>query len=160
MVNEDWGFLAITSNKSYGYPKITSSRPDVVAVKHVDTGDSRGFYLEARGLKSGVSTVTVSYGGVEKSLKVTVEADIYELSIENKATLKTNQVRGFLAMTKDKSLGMPTIKSSAADTVEAKQVNTGDSRGWYFEVKGLKAGVSTVTVNYGGVEKSFEVTVN
>lgn len=161
---ESFGFLAVTEDKSFGNIKISSDNPDIVRAELKNAKDSRGFYFEATGLRNGTATITVSYGGVNKSFSVTVEAPYtpnvpnYRLDTGNRVISK-NQSFGFLAMTDDKRYGNIHIKSSNPDILTAELKNARDSRGFYFEATGKQSGKAIITVEYGGVEKSFEVTV-
>ncbi|MDY4061147.1 MAG: hypothetical protein SOY56_06260 [Anaerovoracaceae bacterium] len=151
------GFLALIRDKK-STPKVTSSRRDVAEARLVDAGDSRGYYFEVYGKSPGTSRITVEYVGVKRSFNVTVESGVnYSLDVRN-CTIKNGRRLGFLALIRDKK-STPKVTSSRRDVAEARLVDAGDSRGYYFEVYGKSPGTSRITVEYLGVKRSFNVTV-
>ena len=62
-------------------------------------------------------------------------------------------------MTSRKTGVIPTITSSDPTVAIVTNRNNADSRGFYFEIIGKKAGKTTITVEYYGVKQAFVVTI-
>ena len=153
------GFLAMTSNKDETLPTVKSSDETVADVKLVDPDDSRGYYFEVYTKAVGKTTITVNYKGIERSFIVAVADTTYELDT-NGRTFKVGEGIGFLALITNKGNVEPSVTVIDESVAEAKLVDSNDPRGYYFEVIGKGAGKTEVIVDYLGIKRSFNITVN
>ena len=151
-----YGFLAKLTDKSLGAVTVTSSDSDVATAYLKNRDDSRGFYFELTGHKQGSAVITVTYGGISRSLSVTVFDYVLDCTTKS---VPAGTLFGFLAKLTDKSYGTPTVYSSDPDVATVYLDDAGDSRGFYFEGEALSAGTAVITITYAGIAKALTVNV-
>lgn len=150
-------FLAKTNNRKLT-PKVTASDSGVVSVKLKDGNDSRGFLYEIQGLKAGAAEILVELDGKKASFPVTYKAVEYSLDAGD-MNYYAGDIFQFLAKITDKSKGTPSVASSDTKIATVKIVDAGDGRGYLYQVNTLRTGKVTISVNYFGTVKSFQMNV-
>ncbi|MCI9576959.1 MAG: hypothetical protein HFJ84_10030 [Clostridiales bacterium] len=152
-------FLAKVSGGSGSVPAATSSNPGVVTVSYAGK-DSRGYLYDIRLLKPGSATITVSVDGKTATLPVTVTSGgnpVLRLDTQS-YTNRAGRGYRFLAKVSGGSGSAPTATSSNPGVVTVAYAGK-DSRGYLYDIRLLKPGSATITVNVDGKTAAFPVTV-
>ena len=157
-------FLAKVSPKTME-PTVSSSDSSVAGISLLSAADSRGYLYEIKALKAGTATISVSLGGITKTLPVTVNGTSptptnvpFSLDTASYTFDTVGKAYQFLAKVSPKT-DTPTVSSSDSSVVGISLKSAADARGYLYEIKALKAGASIISVTLGGVTKSFPVTV-
>ena len=158
-VGGSYQFLALIPNKTgKEAPKVKSSNEKVVKVKLVSSNDKRGYLYEINGVGAGSATISVDYYGVVKTLNVTVKKKNITLSLDTKKYEgKVGDKYQFLAYTNNRN-AISKATSSDPSVASIRLVNKNDSRGVLYEIKGLKAGTTTIQVQAGDKTAKFNAT--
>ena len=107
---------------------------------------------------TGTATITTDYYGTKKSFVVNVIKPDIKLSLDTTSYSGTaGEVYQFLIYTNDRE-AIEEVKSSNPEVTEVKLKDADDPRGIKYEIQGLKAGNSTISVTAGGKTVSFVAT--
>ena len=151
-------FLALINNKEGVSPLVSSSNPKVASVKLINEKDSRGYMYQVDAIGTGTATITTDYYGTKKSFVVNVIKPDIKLSLDTTSYSGTaGEVYQFLIYTNDRE-AIEEVKSSNPEVTEVKLKDEDDPRGIKYEIQGLKAGNSTISVTAGGKTVSFVAT--
>ena len=156
------GFLVYSEN---GTPTVTTESSSIATAKVISgnyKGNKTAYYCEVTAKSAGTTNIVAKRGSKSGKLAITVSAPSFSLSKSGTQNVGTGQTIGFLVYTSSKSGTAPKVTSSNTSVAKAVYNKTKDARyknGYYMEVTGLKEGTATITVDYYGVKKSFNVKV-
>ena len=156
------GFLVYSEN---GMPTVTTESSSIATAKVISgnyKGNKTAYYCEVTAKSAGTTNIVAKRGSKSGKLAITVSAPSFSLSKSGTQNVGTGQTIGFLVYTSSKSGTAPKVTSSNTSVAKAVYNKTKDARyknGYYMEVTGLKEGTATITVDYYGAKKSFNVKV-
>ena len=149
-VNKIYQFLAKITDKTKGQPTVSSSDTSVAEVYLKNAEDSRGYLYEIKTRKPGTSDIIMNYWGTERSFKIVVKKSETTLCLDTTQYNGTaGEIYQFLAITNNRK-EIPTVVSSDSTVVSVMMKNANDSRGFLYEIQGLKPGSAEITVEHDG----------
>ena len=155
ITNYKRGFIVRTNNKT-GNLTLRTADGSIAEVEVVDRNDPRGYYCEIIGKRAGTTKLIVEDSGTIIEKEVTVSGP--SLDIPWNVNLVTNYKRGFIVKTNGK-MGNLTLRVADGSIAEAQVVNKDDSRGYYCEIVGKRAGTTKLIAEDSGTIIEKEVTV-
>ena len=155
ITNYKRGFIVKTNYKT-GNLTLRVDDGSIAEAKVVDSKDSRGYYCEIVGKRAGTTKLIAEDSGTIIEKEITVSAP--SLDIPWNVNLVTNYKRGFIVKTNGKT-GKLTLRVDDGSIAEAKVVDSKDSRGYYCEIIGKKAGTTKLIAEDSGTIIEKEITV-
>ena len=155
VTNYKRGFIVQTNHKT-GNLKLRVADESIAEAKVVNSEDSRGYYCEIVGKRAGTTKLIAEDSGTIIEKEITVSAP--SLDIPWNVNLVTNYKRGFIVKTNGKT-GKLTLRVDDGSIAEAKVVDSKDSRGYYCEIIGKKAGTTKLIAEDSGTIIEKEITV-
>ena len=158
ITNYKRGFIVKTNNKT-GNLKLRVADGSIAEAKIVDSEDSRGYYCEIVGKRAGTTKLIAEESGTIIEKEITVSDPQIRLNIDWDIQLIKNYKRGFIVQTNHKTENFK-LKVADESIAEAKVVNKDDSRGYYCEIVGKRAGSTKLIAEDSGTIIEKEVTVS
>lgn len=161
-VGQTRGFLVYSDD---GEPVVTTESESIATVRVIYSnygGEKNAYYCEVTAKAVGTTNIIAKKGSKSGKLTITVSAPNFRLSRVGTQDLSLGETMGFLVYTDSKNSVTPKVTSSdisVAKAVYDKTKDAGYKEGYYMEVTGLKEGDATITVDYYGVKKSFDVKI-
>ena len=161
-VGKTIGFLVYSDD---GVPTVTTESGSIATAKVVRNnydGKKNVYYCEVTAKGVGTTNIVAKRGSKSGKLAITVTAPSFSLSKTGTQNIGVGKTIGFLVYTDSKTGTVPKVTSSNTSVAKVVYNKTKDGRyeeGYYMEVTGLKEGTATITVDYYGVKKSFNVKV-
>lgn len=154
-VGETKGYLIYSDDRN-NMPNVRLEDPNIGSTRIVNAGDSRGYYCEITVKQAGTTKLIAEQNGKTIEAIVSVAPITYEFS---KALQMTQgETSGFLIYSNNRNIE-PKVYTSDASVAEVRMVNSKDERGYYCEIKAIKPGKVTLSVEGGGTVKSTEVLI-
>ena len=158
ITNYKRGFIVKTNNKT-GNLKLRVADESIAEAKVVDSEDSRGYYCEIIGKRTGTTKLIAEDSGTIIEKEITVSEPKIRLNIDWDIQLITNYKRGFIVKTNNKT-GNLKLRVADESIAEAEVVNKNDSRGYYCEIIGKRAGTTKLIAEDSGTIIEKEITVS
>ena len=156
ITNYKRGFIVKTNNKT-GNLTLKVADGSIAEAEVIDVNDNRGYYCEIVGKRAGTTKLIAEDSGTIIEKDITVSAP--SLDIPWNVNLVTNYKRGFIVKTNGKT-GKLALRVDDGSIAEAKVVNQDDSRGYYCEIIGKRAGKTKLIAEDSGTIIEKEVTVS
>ena len=156
ITNYKRGFIVQTNHKTENL-KLRVADESIAEAKVINKDDSRGYYCEIVGKRTGTTKLIVEDAGTIIEKEITVSGP--SLDIPWNVNLVTNYKRGFIVQTNHKT-GNLKLRVADGSIAEAKVVNSEDSRGYYCEIVGKRAGTTKLIVEDSGTIIEKDVTVS
>ena len=158
ITNYKRGFIVKTNNKT-GNLKLRVADESIAEAKVVDSEDSRGYYCEIIGKRTGTTKLIAEDSGTIIEKEITVSEPKIRLNIDWDIQLITNYRRGFIVKTNNKT-GNLKLRVADESIAEAKVVDSEDSRGYYCEIVGKRTGTTKLIAEDSGTIIEKEITVS
>ena len=158
ITNYKRGFIVKTNNKT-GNLKLRVADESIAEAKVVDSEDSRGYYCEIIGKRTGTTKLIAEDSGTIIEKEITVSEPKIRLNIDWDIQLITNYRRGFIVKTNNKT-GNLKLRVADESIAEAKVVDSEDSRGYYCEIIGKRTGTTKLIAEDSGTIIEKEITVS
>ena len=158
ITNYKRGFIVRTNHKT-GNLKLRTADGSIAEAEVVDANDNRGYYCEIVGKRVGTTKLIAEDSGTIIEKEITVSEPKIRLNIDWDIQLITNYKRGFIVRTNHKT-GNFKLRVADGSIAEAEVVDSEDSRGYYCEIVGKRAGTTKLIAEDSGTVIEKEVTVS